>query len=509
MAGLAADASRMGSTFRPMWIGLHWPSKPWGEEELGGTASFDTSASSIAAPTPASLLETYLDRLDVSRSLRARELLGVIFRENRVNAGAPVLPQDVADAYTELAGMLEYSSGSVGSDPSSDNSEYSAEAAFDAMNSAGVAFAGGFIGGLLGPLRQLSFWMMKKRARSIGESGMYNFVARLQQTSPNARVHIMGHSFGCIVASSICGGPKGTTALPRPVDSLALVQGALSHWAHADAIPSTGGRGYYNAMMHRPGVKGPIFTTRSTHDLAVGVFYPTAVSLVLQDPSFAINPNLIKWGAIGAFGIQGYAGAIDTPMLPETGDYHFENGKVYNLEASKFIKKMEGAAGAHSDIDGPQVAHAIWQAAFTSISATPAIVSAPPPPRPTPPAPPTPPATGAEGAGAGKGSAPAPVVTPPKPPTTAPTVPNIVLPKTAPPTEKDMPIPFGVQAETGEYLPPIKESDLDHIEKASQIAEIRAANAGASHLAAIAEVRAGRFVTRGMGRHLSQCNGRR
>ena len=35
---------------------------------------------------------------------------------------------------------------------------------------------------------------------------------------------------------------------------------------------------------------------------------------------------------------------------------------------------------------------------------------------------------------------------------------------------------------------PFKESDLDHIEKASQIAEIRAANANASHLAPIAEV---------------------
>ena len=51
-----------------------------------------------------------------------------------------------------------------------------------------------------------------------------------------------------------------------------------------------------------------------------------------------------------------------------------------------------------------------------------------------------------------------------------------------------MPIPFGVQAETGQYLPPIQESDLDHIQKASQLAEIRAANANASHLAAIAEV---------------------
>ena len=39
-------------------------------------------------------------------------------------------------------------------------------------------------------------------------------------------------------------------------------------------------------MMRRPGVKGPIMTTRSVHDTAVGAFYPAAVSLVLQDPNF-------------------------------------------------------------------------------------------------------------------------------------------------------------------------------------------------------------------------------
>jgi hypothetical protein len=31
------------------------------------------------------------------------------------------------------------------------------------------------LGGILGPLRQLSYWTMKKRARSIGEGGMYSF----------------------------------------------------------------------------------------------------------------------------------------------------------------------------------------------------------------------------------------------------------------------------------------------------------------------------------------------
>ena len=471
MALLSSDISRMGPSFKPMWIGLHWPSKPWEKKNSAALPRSPPMRLRLRRRRPEP--PRNLSQPPRSHAIASRpRVMGIIFRENRVNAGAPMLPQNVADAYTELASLLAYDSSPVGSDPSSDNSEYSAEAAFDAMNSAGVAFAGGFIGGLLGPLRQLSFWMMKKRARSTGEGGMYRVVAQLQQSAPNARVHIMGHSFGCIVASSICGGPNGNTPLPRPVDSLALVQGAISHWAHADAIPSTGWPGYYNAMMHRPAVKGPVLTTRSVHDLAVGVFYPAAVSLVLQDPSFAINPTLIKWGAVGAFGIQGFAGAADTPMLAETGDYHFEPGKVYNLESSQFIKKMQGAAGAHSDIDGPQVAHAIWQAAFTSMAAAPSFIPAQ--------------VAVAQSAAASTGSTSTVVV--PAGPSPVAAAPNIILPKTAPLSETDMPIPFGVQAETGQYLPPLKESDLDHIEKASQIAEIRAANANASHLAAIAEV---------------------
>ena len=41
-------------------------------------------------------------------------------------------------------------------------------------------------------------------------------------------------------------------------------------------------------------------------------------------------------------------------ILPETASYQFAPGKIYNLESSGFIKKMEGASGAHSDIDGPR-----------------------------------------------------------------------------------------------------------------------------------------------------------
>jgi len=69
---------------------------------------------------------------------------------------------------------------------------------------------------------------------------------------------------------------------------------------------------------------------------------------------------------VGAFGIQGSAIAAGRDMLDKTGDYQLEGGKIYNLESSRFIAKKEGASGAHSDIAGPQVAHALWQTALVS-----------------------------------------------------------------------------------------------------------------------------------------------
>ena len=122
--------------------------------------------------------------------------------------------------------------------------------------------------------------------------------------------------------------------------------------------------GYFRGVLTRGVVSGPIIATKSTHDTAVGVLYPAAVGLV-REVDFAVK--LPKYGGIGSFGIQGTSIAGERDMLDKDGDYSFASGKIYNLESSKYIAKGEGASGAHSDIAGPEVAHAIWQAAFVSL----------------------------------------------------------------------------------------------------------------------------------------------
>ena len=51
---LDADRQAMGPDFKPMFIGLHWPSLPWGDEDMPSGASF---ADAIAAPVLNELFE--------------------------------------------------------------------------------------------------------------------------------------------------------------------------------------------------------------------------------------------------------------------------------------------------------------------------------------------------------------------------------------------------------------------------------------------------------------------
>jgi hypothetical protein len=44
-------------------------------------------------------------------------------------------------------------------------------------------------------------------------------------------------------------------------------------------------------------------------------------------------------------------------MLDEKGRYDFQPKQIYNLNGSQFIP-------SHIGIDGPQVAHALWQVAL-------------------------------------------------------------------------------------------------------------------------------------------------
>jgi len=348
----AMKASRPG--FKALFVGVHWPSLPWGTEDIGAPASFAFDG----VGDERSIVDDAVDAL--VDTPRAREALAVIFEHAALSGNPPDMPNAVRDAYLQLNSELDLGAGELAGTPDEDRAPFDPDKAYRQAKSDVVSFGGGFGNAILSPLVQLSFWTMKKRAREVGEGGIATLIRKILETaSPEARLHLMGHSFGCIVVAAAAVG-RGAD-LPRPISSMVLVQGALSLWSFAPKIALDGGKpGYFSGLSGK--IAGPIVTTQSSHDSAVGKLYPLAAGIARQ---VALDvPDLPRYGAVGTFGAQGLhpdAVGMDMPTLGLAHQY--QRKCVYNLDASTFICEGDGLGGAHNDIAKPEVAHAVWRAA--------------------------------------------------------------------------------------------------------------------------------------------------
>jgi endonuclease G len=366
MADRRSDRDRIARQrpdFRGLLVGIHWPSLPWGDEDPGAV-SFAPPADPAAA-----LVDSYARRLGDTPEIRRH--LQTIARAATAPGTPDRLPPEVAEAYRQLDRLLGLGSEGVAGPPGADRERFEPGSIYyEALSLPESAEEVGFgpswgaaRGALLAPLRTLSFWRMKARACLVGEGSVHPMLVAWQQATSgrDVRFHLVGHSFGCIVATAAVTGPAGAPALPRPVDSLSLLQGALSLWSYCGDIPSAPGRsGYFHRLFAEGRVRGPVITTQSRYDRAVGTWYPMAARAGGQ---VAYAAGLPKYGGVGSFGMQGQdLRPSNIAMGPETIAYRFEPGRPYNLEASRYICRGGGFSGAHSDICRPEVAHAVWSA---------------------------------------------------------------------------------------------------------------------------------------------------
>ncbi|MGD1805244.1 hypothetical protein ACP6PL_07355 [Dapis sp. BLCC M126] len=365
------DEIRQG--FKPLFIGIHWPSLPWGDENLANEESGEvTSESPISA-----LIDSYEQIAD---SEEAKELLQTILSAAMDDLEPSELSPEVVEAYEKLNQLSGLGSEGEGAAPGNDRESFDPEEIYQAARE---EFADEYAESVdfstfstlkslvLKPLQLLSYWKMKERARKIGENSVSQLLRELQAaTSENVRFHLKGHSFGCIVVSATIAGKGGKGELLRPVNSLALLQGAVSLWSYSSQSPYVPGNksGYFHSIIADKRVDGPIVISRSEHDRAVGKLYPLAGKVAFSAVDFAPG-KLPKYGGIGAFGAQGEGlDIVDLNMLDRDLDYSFESGKIYNIEGSKYIcaNKLVPGLGAHCDIYQPVVAHPVLQAALAS-----------------------------------------------------------------------------------------------------------------------------------------------
>jgi hypothetical protein len=372
MATCEDDLERARTTvrpgFTPLLVGFHWPSLPFGDEEMapGSGVSFATPGAGIAAaPDTPALIEAYADR--IAGTPAARQALETIFAAAAIDTAPPELSREVAAAYRVLDREAGLGADGPASGPGGDREPFDPDAAYEtALADSEVSFGSFGLGPVLSILQNLSFYRMKDRARMVGETSVHALLTTLRDVAKlsgrDVRFHLMGHSFGCIVISATLAGPAGR-ATADPVHSAFLAQGALSFWSYCSDLPHVKGHpGYFRSILDARRVTGAIVTTQSEHDTAVCKLYPLAAG-ARGDVAFAPG-EFPKYGALGAFGARGPGvDAVDLKMLDWNRPYSFEPGRIYNLESSRYIARMESlGSGAHNDIAHPQVAHAWWSA---------------------------------------------------------------------------------------------------------------------------------------------------
>ena len=210
-------------------------------------------------------------------------------------------------------------------------------------------------------LRQATYFEMKRRAGTVGRSGLGPAVASLHGTQPGLRVHLVGHSFGArLVSFSLAGLPADARGPGSPVKSLTLLQGAFSHFAFARAAAALDGKdGALAGMADR--VDGPLVASFTRLDLAVGKAYPLA-SMLSRDATSGFEDLLYKWGGVGFDGFQA-VDASQAPMAPVEQPYQFAPGRFFNLDANAVIRNGGPPSGSHSDIVHPEIAWALLSAA--------------------------------------------------------------------------------------------------------------------------------------------------
>ncbi|MEV0890578.1 hypothetical protein [Promicromonospora sp. NPDC050262] len=165
-------------------------------------------------------------------------------------------------------------------------------------------------------IRLATVRQMKDRAGRVGGTGVAAALRRLADETP-ARIHLVGHSYGGrVVLSAVCNGPWPG----RPVDSVLLLQPALSAWAFAGDVD--GRPGGYRPAFDR--VRNPIITTRSAHDLPLTRVFHLALRrrADLGEAEIAGLPPS-RFAALGGYGPQGVgAEALQIDRMPDVGQHY-------------------------------------------------------------------------------------------------------------------------------------------------------------------------------------------
>ncbi|MBA3906300.1 MAG: serine-threonine protein kinase [Pseudonocardiales bacterium] len=360
-------------------VGVMWPAERWSDEPIpdftptgpvlsggGGTAAAtvaDTDAPATVSPT--------LDDATLAQLIGLFPAGADHLTRMATLLGGPVIDDALAEfherliAFADRVGTADDDGESVAGKPAQRPEMLSDDPATlfgrfrDALQATGAELGdtdgggtaglgdvlGRFWNGAKEALRSATYWEMKNRAGVIGRVGLGPLLGGLAAAAPGLRVHLIGHSFGArLVSCTLAGLPEGAAS---PVASLTLLEGAFSHFAFVPRLAFDPSRAGALAGM-RSRVAGPVTVCFSSHDSAVGTFYPLA-SLAAGDDSAGGRDSMWRWGGMGADGAQN-DDAVLVGVQAAGSAYSFPADAILNVDASDVVSRGGPPSGAHSDI---------------------------------------------------------------------------------------------------------------------------------------------------------------
>jgi hypothetical protein len=353
--------------------GVLWPSKKFTDEELipGGAASVTPSAritllarkidglkGVFTAPKADAILQEAKDLLpDLESTPAAREQFGLLIRSLMPNMAGD--SEDASRQFVKMGGadlMQRLAVVVLPTGPAKPGGGAVSMGGAAGAPAGGAALFNPFSGVTAAAsnlLNLTTFYQMKERAGMIGRTAVSDLVKAVVTRSPDIKLHVVGHSFGARLVTSLVLGKEG--AQPQQFASMALLQAAFSHNGFADKFTTVG---FFRNVIAEHRVAGPVLATCTANDKAVGLAYPLA-SLIAGQNASAFGGPTDPFGGLGRNGAQNTTEAVAGELLPVGSAYDFKSGSIFNLNADKVIS-------GHSDICKPEVAYALLKSVATT-----------------------------------------------------------------------------------------------------------------------------------------------
>jgi hypothetical protein len=354
--------------YKPLLVGIFWPSAILvHEDEQAPKIAADAAAMDADAAAAQQMLADLASELsdkDVERfyelaqkdgfteaeALEFAKILQPVYRSenDELSGSASRNFEEIVTSWKELTPAQETAPPSLDS--------FGTTGATTGANEAAVP-AGGFLDFIKdlprNALRGATVWQMKDRAGTVGAKGVSPLLIDLLQKT-NARIHLIGHSYGAkVVLSALCSPDR----LPdgRKVHSVLLLQPAVSHLCFAASLPMTGKPGGYLQALDRG--EQPILSTFSSHDFPLTkVFHlalvrPSDLGEIKIAAETGEPPSV--FAALGGFGPR-HAGEKLIDIQDVKQPYRLDPAvRIYGLRADRTIS-------SHGDVSNPSTWWALY-----------------------------------------------------------------------------------------------------------------------------------------------------